>query len=149
MLRSGLGQSGEDRSQMPPHDTSGRANVMRFARKNKLVAAAALVIALAILAGAGLGVFWVISYWNNRPNKSDFTIQLGETKPYTVKYSDAVRDGVLYIDMVKVAEFTDSMIVSGTKTSRKFTASDGTSIRFEQGSEVARINGATLLRIAI
>lgn len=141
MLKAGIRQSGEDRSRMPPHDTSDRAKVIRFARKNKLVAAAALVIALAILAGSGVGVFLLVSYWNNRPNKSDFTIQLGETEPYTVKYSDAVRDGVLYIDMVKVAEFTDSMIVSGTKTSRKFTASDGTSIRFEQGSEVARING--------
>lgn len=141
MLRAGLEQSGEDRSQMPPHDTSDRASVMRFARKNKLVTAAVAVIALAILAGIGFGIFLLVSYWNSRPNKSDFTIQLGENKPYTVKYSDAVRDGVLYIDMVKVAEFTNSMIVSGTKNSRKFTASDGTSIRFEKGSEVARING--------
>lgn len=149
MLHAGIRQSGEDRSQMPPHDTSERASVMRFVRKNKLVAVAALVIAMAILAGVGFGVFSLISYWNNRPNKSDFTIQLGQNEPYTVKYSDAVRDGVLYIDMVKVAEFTDFMIVSGTKTSRKFTASDGTSIRFEQGSEIAQINGERVeMRIA-
>ena len=140
MLQAGLRQSGEDRSQLPPHDTSDRAKLFRYIRKNKLVSAAAIVVLLAILAGIGFGIFGLISYWNNRPNTSDFTIQLGETEPYTVKYSDAVRDGVLYIDMVKVAEFTDAMIVSGTKTNRKFTASDGTSIRFEQGSEVARIN---------
>lgn len=142
MLRAGLRQSGEDRSQLPPHDTSDRAHVIRFARKNKLVTAAVLVIALAIVAAIVVGIVLFVSYLDSLPNKSDFTICLGENDPYTVPYSDAVREnGVLYIDMVKVAEFTDAMIISGTKTNRKFTASDGTSLRFEDGSEIARING--------
>lgn len=141
MLRATMEQTGEDRSQLPPHDTSDRAHLRRFAAKNKLLTAAVIVIALAVLAGIGFGIFLLVSHLNDRPNTSDFTVCLGQEEPYTVKYDDAVRDGVLYIDMKRVAEFTDAMIISGTKTRRKFTASDGTSLRFEDGSEVAEING--------
>jgi len=142
MLRAGVAQSGEDRSQLPPHDTSDRAHVMRFARKNKLVTAAVIVIVLALVAGLVLGGIGIASYLNSLPNKSDYTVYLGENDPYMMKYAHAVGDdGVLYIDMVKIAEFTDAMIISGTKTNRKFTASGGTSLRFEENSEIARING--------
>ena len=112
MLRAGLEQSGEDRSQLPPHDTSVRANAVRFAKKNKLVGASIVIIALALIASLILGVLGIYSLLDSfLTNKSDFTVCLGEEKPYEVKYSDAVRDGVLYIDMVKVAKFTKKQTI--------------------------------------
>lgn len=141
MLRAGIRQSGEDRSLLPPHDTSDRAMLLRFARKNKTVTASVGIIVLAVLFGMVFGVVQLIITLNNRPSKADFTICLGNEKPYTVSYNDMVRDGVLYIDMTRVAEMTDAMIISGTKTAKKFTASEGTSLRFTDGSEIAEING--------
>ncbi len=142
MLRSSTQKSEGQREALTPYHTSDGAGLVRFAKKNKLLTAAVIVIALALLAAIGLGIFWLISYLNSRPNTSDFTVVLGENDPYIVPYDEAVREnGVLYIDMVKVAEFTDAMIISGTKSNRKFTAFDSTSLRFENGSEIARING--------
>ena len=130
----------EDRSQLPPHDTSDKAKVARFAKKNKIVTAAIIVVAVAFLLGVGFGIYSLISLWVNRPNTSDFTIELGEEKPYTVPYDEMVRDGVLYVDLRKIAPFTDLM-VSGASDHMQFTAKSGTFLRFENGSEYARING--------
>lgn len=141
MLRAGIRQSGEDRSLLPPHDQSVRATFFRFAKKNRLVAASVGIIFLAVIFGIVFGAVQLATVIRNRPNHSDFTICLGTEKPYTVSYDEMVRDDVLYIDMKRVAEFTDAMIVSGTKTEKKFTASDGTSLRFTNGSEIAEVNG--------
>lgn len=130
----------EDRSQLPPHDQSDKAKLRRFVKKNKLVTAAILVVVLAILSGVIFGAYWLISLWVNRPNTSDFTIELGEEKPFTVPYDEMVRDGVLYIDLRSIAPFAD-LIVSGSQEQMQFTAKTGTFLSFENDSEIARING--------
>ena len=72
MLRAGLKQAGGDRRQLPPHDTSVRAHALRFARKNKLVGASIIVIALALVAAMILGVFGIFSLLDSiLPNKSE------------------------------------------------------------------------------
>ena len=130
----------EDRSQLPPHDQSDRARLCRFARKNKIVTVAICIIALAVLASITFGVYWLISAWVNRPNTSDFTMELGAEKPFTVPYDEMVRDGVLYVDMRAIAPFAD-LIVSGSQEQMQFTAKTGTFLSFENDSEIARING--------
>ncbi len=133
-------EKSEDRSQLPPHDQSDKAKLVRFAKKNKIVTASSIIILLALLAGVIFGVYFLISAWINRPNKSDFTIELGEEQPYTVPYDEMVRDGVLYVDLRKIAPFAD-LIVSGSPEQMQFTAKTGTFLSFENESEIARING--------
>ncbi len=133
-------EKSEDRSQLPPHDQSDKAKLVRFAKKNKIVTAAVIVILLAILSGVAFGAYALISAWVNRPNTSEFTMELGEEEPFTVPYDEMVRDGVLYVDMRKIAPFAD-LIVSGSREQMQFTAKSGTFLSFEHDSEIARING--------
>ena len=140
MLRSSLGQVTEDRSKLPPHDTSDRAHLRRLIKKNKVVTVCAIIIALALLAGLGLGIWALIARWQARPNTADFTVVLGDSKPYTVPYEELVLDGVFYIDLRQLATF-GGMTVSGSGKKLQFTADDGNYLRFESGSEFAYING--------
>ena len=98
MLRAGLQQSNESRGDLPPHKTSDGAYMIRYARKNKLLTVAVAVILVAILAAVAWGIFSFASWLGDRPNRSDFTLILGQNKPETISYRDAVRDGVLYVD---------------------------------------------------
>ena len=140
MLHAEIQNSGEDRSKLPPHDTSDRANAMRFARKNPWFIACMAVILLAVLAALVFGGIMLGRHLSDRPNTSDYTIYLGKDD-YEMPYHEAVRDGTLYVDMKKIAEFA-GMIVSGTETQIKFTASDEHYLRFEHDSELAVINGS-------
>ncbi|MBE6546316.1 MAG: D-alanyl-D-alanine carboxypeptidase family protein [Ruminococcaceae bacterium] len=140
LLRTSVSQAGEDRSQLPPHDNSDRAHVWRFAKKNKLLAVAVIILVTALVAGVIFGSVFLYRQWSNRPNTDDFTVKLGDEKPYSVKYDYAVRDGIFYIDLRKLAAFAD-LIVSGSETKLKFTASNDCSLIFENNSELARING--------
>ncbi len=140
MFRATARQSVEDRSKLPPHDTSDRARLRRFIKKNKALTAACIIIAVALLIGIACGIAMLFSYLNSRPNKSDFTILLGEEKPYTVPYNDAVYDGVFYVDMNKIAKFGD-MIIGKTQTGYQFTAAEDNYLLFENNSEIAIING--------
>ena len=140
MLRRGQKKRGEDRSQLPPHDTSDRAHVIRFFKKNKTLAISAVIILLALLAGIALGIFALVSYIGSRPNTSDFWLILGDGKPITVPYEDSVRNGILYVDMKKIAEYT-GMTVSGSKTKLQFTVDQKNYFRVENGSSLVMING--------
>lgn len=133
-------RSGEDRSKLSPHDTSDRAHAVRFVRKNKLVTAAAIVIAIALLAGLIGGILFFVSWLDSRPSTADFTVILGEEKPYTVPYGDAVRGGILYVDMRRIAAYA-GMTVGGSDTRMSFAAQGNTYLRFENDSEYAIING--------
>ena len=139
LLRAQM-KKGEDRSQLPPRDSSDKAKLSRFVRKNKLVTAAALIVVIAMLAGVGFGIFSLISLWLERPNTSDITIEFGEEKPITVPFDEMVRDGVLYVDLRKIAPFAD-LIVSGSYDHMQFASRSGSFLRFEKDSEYARING--------
>ena len=133
-------EKSEDRSQMPPHDSSERAKFFRLVRKNKLVSASAIVVLLAMLFGIGFGIFSLISLWLDRPNTSDITMELGDAKPYTVPYDEMVRDDVLYVDLRRIAPFAH-LIVTGSTQKMQFTAKSGTFLQFENESEYARVNG--------
>lgn len=139
MLHAELQNSREDRSKLPPHDTSDRANAIRFAKRNPLFIASMTVIALLVVATLVFGGIMLAKYLASRPNTSDYTVYLGKDS-YEVPYEEAVRDGTIYVDMKKIAEFA-GMIVSGSETRMKFTASDEHYLRFENESEYAVING--------
>ncbi|MBQ9783547.1 MAG: M15 family metallopeptidase [Clostridia bacterium] len=142
ILRSAIADAGEDRSELPPYDTSDRAHLVRYAKKNRLVTATVIVIAVGLLIGLALGAYAAVSYFINRPSTSDFTIMLGEDDkdPLTVPYKTAVRDGVFYVDMTAIAEYA-GMARAGSEKRMTFAASADHYLRFEHNSELAVING--------
>lgn len=139
MLKKSI-ESSEDRSKLPPHDTSDGANAMRFAKKNPVLVVSAVIIAVAIIAVTVLGILLAIKRSSEKPCTDDYTIYLG-TEFYTVKYENANINGVLFIDMKKIAEFA-GLITSGSRDRIKFTFDDNNYLRFENNSEFAVINGA-------
>ncbi len=141
MFRAAVEQTGEDRSKLPPHDASERAQVARFAKKNKWVSAAVIIICLALIAGLILGGILFFSWLANRPSTADFTITMGENKPVTVSYDHLVRDGVLYVDLRQIATYA-GLTVSGSPQSKlRFTGTNNSYLQFEHDSDLALING--------
>ena len=139
MLHAELRNAGEDRSKLPPHDTSDRANAVRFAKKNPLFIASACVILLILIAALIFGGIMLAKTLSARPCTDDFTIYLGK-EAYEMPYNEAMRDGTLYVDAKPIAKFA-GMITSGSEQKVKFTASDEHYLRFENDSEFAVING--------
>lgn len=139
LLRASEKQSGEDRSQLPPFDTSDRANTLRFAKRNPLFIASLVVILSAVLAACIFGAVMLVRYLDGKPSRSDFTVYLGE-ESYKADYEHLMREDILYLDMKKIATFS-GMIISGSEKKIKFTASDDQYLRFENDSEFAVING--------
>ena len=142
ILRSAIRDTAEDRSELPPYDTSDRAHLVRYAKKNKLVTAAVIIVIVGLLAGLVFGAYMTVSYFLNRPSKADFTVMLGEDDkdPLTVPYTSAVRDGVFYVDMTSIAEYA-GMARAGSAKRMTFAASADHYLRFEHDSEFAVING--------
>ncbi len=139
MLRE-IKNSGEDRSKLPPYDTSDRANAVRFAKRNPVFIASMCVILLLLIAALIFGGIMLAKYLASRPNTSDFTVYLG-TESYEMPYEEAMREGTLYVDMKKIATFA-GMITSGSEQRVKFTASSEQYLRFENDSEFAAISGS-------
>lgn len=140
MLKGSINASGEDRSRMEPFDNSDKAKLVRYAKSNKaFVSICAALLALVILTLALCGAL-LRSKLNERENRDDFTVIIGDDD-YTAKYADVVKNGVVYVDMYKIAQFA-SLIISGGKNTMKFTADEQNYIKFEHGSNEAVINGA-------
>ena len=123
-----------------PYDTSDRAHLRRYIKKNPLLTAAIIVILLALVGLLIFGAAMLIHHYLTKPNTSDFTVTLGEEKPLTVPYRESVRDGVLYVDLRSLAALSD-LTVSGSAARMQFTAHGNTYLRFENKSEIATING--------
>lgn len=141
LVRESIASQKVDRSRLPHYDNSDRARLWRYVRKNKLFAAVCAVLAVCIITVLSLCIAFAVNKANeNRINTSDFTVLIGDEK-FTVKYDDAVRDGVFYVDMYKIAKYAQ-MTVSGSDTSVKFTAHGNNYLRFENGSDTAVINGS-------
>ncbi len=139
MLRAQI-HATEDRSKLPPHDTSDRANAVRFAKRNPIFIASMCIILLLLIAALIFGGIMLAKHFAARPNTSDFTVYLG-TQSYEMPYEEAMREGTLYVDMKKIAVFA-GMITSGSEQRVKFTASSEQYLRFENDSEFAVISGS-------
>ncbi len=131
----------EDRSHLPPHDMSDRAKAVRYVKRNPLFIASAIVILLALIASAILGTVLLLRHIGSQPSKADFTILLGEDEPITVSYDYAMRDGILFLDVKRIAAFC-GMKTLGSEDRVKFVFSDEQYLRFENESEYVIINGS-------
>ncbi len=135
-------QEGEiDRSTLPPHDNSDMAKAKRYIKKNKLSVLFVTLTALVLTAVLFVLGFMLVTSLLSRPSTDDFTVILGDEKnKYTVKYEDAMIDGVFYLDVIKIAKYAD-ITVSGTEKKIKLMCPDGTYVRFEHGNNTATVNG--------
>ncbi len=140
MLKSSVESEPVDRSTLPHFDNSERAKFFRGVKKNKLFTAAVALIAVCAIALISVGIFFISKAIQGRPNTDDFTLIIGD-KSYTVKYEDAMRDDVLYIDMYKIASYAN-LTRTGTSDRVKFTSDEHNYLRFENNSTTAVINGA-------
>lgn len=140
ILRASVESEKVDRSKLPHYDNSGKAKLFRYVKNNKVFAAICIVLALCMVTLLVLcTVFAIRKAVESRGNTDDYTIIIGDTI-YTQKYNLAVRNGVLYVDMYKIAEYAE-MTRTGSTSSVKFTASEDQYLRFENGSDTAVING--------
>ena len=131
----------EDRSTLPPYDTSDVASAKRFAKRNPLLIVSAAVILLALIASAVIGCVMLGKYLAGQPSRADFTLMLGEDEFFKLDYDHVMRDGVLYLDMRRIAPYA-GMITMGSAERVKFVFSDDQYLRFQNESELAVINGA-------
>ena len=139
MIKASVSSARVDRSKLPPHDTSEKATLFRLIKSNVVLTVAAVIVAVSIvlgaIGGAIFGVSALLSYHR------DFKIVIGEDDPYKVDYDEAVINGVLYIDLRRIATHT-GLTLSGSPTKMQFTSiKNGTYLLFENESEYAYING--------
>ncbi len=139
MLKSSISSEKIDRSTLPHYDNSDKARLWRYIKKNKIFSVACITLAVLIVASLALCIVFAMKKAASKPNTDDFTVIMGNEK-YTVKYKDAMRSDVLYIDMYRVARFAE-LTRSGSDTTVKFTADEDNYLRFENGEQTAVING--------
>ena len=132
-------QKNDDRSKLPHYDNSDLARAKRYAKKNKFTVG--FVIATVILLIAVIIALSIFLYLERKdaPSTKDFTVIIGEDE-HTVKYKSAMKDDILYLDILQIARYTN-LVISGDGSSLKITCDDGTYVRFEQGKNTALVNG--------
>lgn len=131
-----------DRSKLPHYDNSDIAIAKRYAKSNKFtVIFVSLTVLLVLVVTAVLGVF-LLKKIKNAPSKNDFLLTLGDKKQ-TVKYTTAMTDEGLYLDLVTIARYAE-LIISGDPGALKISCKDGTYVRFENGKNTAVVNGETV-----
>ena len=148
MLKRSVREDRKKRRRLTHYDNSDKAKFWRFTKRNKIFSVICVLLAVLIIALSTLGTVFLVRKIRARENKSDFTIIFGDGKyteksTYTAKYEDLMRDGILHIDMYKLAEYAD-LTVTGTKTSVKFTSNKDNYLRFENASTEAIINGSSV-----
>ena len=128
-----------DRSTLPNYDNSDVAKAKRYAKKNKptvIFVAATVLLLIAVI--VTLSIFLYLQ-GRNAPSTEDFKLTLGDDD-YTLKYKSAMRDDVLYLDIIQIARYAE-LVISGSDSTVKITCDDGTYVRFEQGEDTALVNG--------
>ena len=140
MLRKSVASEKVDRSKLPHYDNSDKAKFFRYVKKNKFFAAICVLLAVCVVVLLALcAVMAIKKAAAERVNTDDYTVILGDEK-YTVKYKDAVRGDILFVDMYKVAEYAQ-MTRTGSTSSVKFTAQNNNYLRFENDTDTAVVNG--------
>ena len=89
MLRSEIGRAGVDRSALPPHDTSAKAKLFRFIKRNKVFSSSVIAIAILLVVSAVIFTLIALDMNSDKPCKDDFLVRLGEDS-YELKYKDLV-----------------------------------------------------------
>lgn len=139
MLRAEVSNADIDRSQLPPHDTSDKAHLFRFFKKNKGFSLAIILVAVLLVISFVVLSAVIAKMNSDKPCTDDFEVTLGE-EIYKLKYKDSMVDGKLYIDIRPIAKYAE-LTVSGSSKKIKFSGEKGTYIQFEDGYDFAKVNG--------
>ena len=142
MVRSRYEQLDEDRSTIPPPNQKEESKLLKLIKKNKLVFAVILTLFVALT----LSIILLCIYSANSSDKAltgDYTFVFG-TEEIKYKNSRVVIDGVLYVDMNRLAAYA-SLSSSGSHNTMKYIASEGQYIKFTNESEYAVINGTKVV----
>ncbi len=139
MLKNAVDSEEIDRSTLPHYDNSDKAKFFRFLKKDKLFAVVCVLLCVLVVALLTMCIVIAANIASKKPNTDDFTFILGEEK-YTAEYKDVMRDGAVYIDMYRVAQFA-GLTKTGTSADVKFTSDENNYLRFENASNMAVING--------
>ena len=139
LLRQSIDAQKVDRSRLAHYDNSDKAKAIRYAKKNILFVSIVAISVICIAVILIFGTVFAVRYAKSKPNTDDFVIYIGD-ETYIEEYDFAMREDALYIDMRKVAIEGD-LIVSGTKSTASFSTPGGQYLSFENGSDLAIING--------
>ena len=141
LVRASVAEDRKNRRRLTYYDNSDKAKLIRMGKRHKYVSAMLITLAVTVaIVIAALGVWGVAAVVNEIKSKSDYTYIIGD-QTYTEKYKIMNRDGVVYVDMYKIADYT-GMIRTGKVNDVKFTTDVGHYLRFEDGSSLAVINGS-------
>ena len=141
MLRS-RAEELDDRSIIPPPERKKQNKLIKFAKNNTVATVVVSVLILALISSLIL----LAVYLGGGVNNDDYTFIYGEgvkAEEIKVKYEDTVINGVLYVDMNKLAEFA-GLSVSGSEESMKYIGADDNYIKFTNELEYAVINTARI-----
>jgi hypothetical protein len=128
-----------ERGELPHYDNSEFAKAKRYAKKNKFTVLFVVMTVLLVIAVIALLSLFLYRELATAPSTEDFKLTLGEDET-VIKYKSAMKDDVLYLDVIPIASYT-GLIVSGSESSLKLTADDGSYIRFDKGANYAIVNG--------
>ncbi|MBQ8140392.1 MAG: D-alanyl-D-alanine carboxypeptidase family protein [Clostridia bacterium] len=140
VLRSRYDELDDDRSKIPPPEKKNQNKLVKFAKKNTLAAVVISVFAVALAAAVILLVVYAVNTFLISESKRDYRFTFGEEE-IKVKYEETVINDVLYVDMNKLAEFTQ-MSVSGSAETMKYIVSADQYLKFTDDSEYAVINAS-------
>ncbi len=112
--------------------------ISELAKKNKLATAVILTLAVAVTVCVVLLCVHLLGP-GDEPLTGDYTFIFGKEE---VKYKNeqVVINGVLYVDMNRLASFAE-LSYSGSSSTMKYIASKGQYVKFTNGSEYAVVNG--------
>jgi len=137
-----MAQLSEDRSRIPPPEPKGQNKLLRFIKRNKpLAILIATLIVTAVTSAILLGIFLGDKAAQN--SKKDYVFTFGKEE-VKYKYEKIVIDGVLYVDMNRLAEYAE-IPVSGSDESMKYFISDTMYLKFTHDSDYAVINATKVL----
>ncbi len=142
LVRSRYEQLDDDRSKIPPPNQKEDSKLVKLIKKNKLASAVIFILTFAVI----LSVILLCVYSataSPKENTDDYLFFFGEEE---IKYKNEriVINGVLYVDMVKLASYAE-LSYSGSNNTMKYIASEGEYIKFTNESEYAVINGTKVV----
>ena len=98
------------------------------------------LLVFAVMCGITAGLFFFNLTKQDSADVSGYTYQIGDEK-YTMRYSDAVKSGRLYISFTDVAELCD-LALTGSVNDMKFVikGDEAETVRFVVGTRIAYVN---------
>ncbi|MBQ8510396.1 MAG: D-alanyl-D-alanine carboxypeptidase family protein [Clostridia bacterium] len=99
------------------------------------------LVVFAIMCGLTAALFFMQLTRQDSPDDSSYSYTIGDARSYRLAYSDAVRDGRIYVSFTDIAEMCD-LAVTGSVDDIKYVikGDEAETIRFLTGTRVVYVN---------